>query len=347
MENTNHIRFGVTFYPDWWYQHYGISFDKRYYFDPETRIEAQMEMAKRLYERFGDLGLGNPKPAPRPSITFGMVMLPAIFGCEIVYANDALPWAIPLNLSEDQVRNLKKPDILNSWPMTEMIKQMDYLQEKYGKIVGDINTTGVQNLALKIRGDQLYIDYFENPDLAHHLLRLCTDCIIELFHYVYKRTGTGAMDVTPMADPKTFVVPNCTIEQISRTTYEEFLLKYDIEISEKCQPFGIHHCGSVDEILEGYAKIPNLSFLEIGFGSNVKRTREVLGPQVAINARISPVLMKNGTPEEIRQEVIKLIDQGHPLSNFSIDTVGLTYGTPDENVRTAVLTAMEYGVVGE
>ncbi|MFN3534883.1 MAG: uroporphyrinogen decarboxylase family protein, partial [Desulfatiglandales bacterium] len=294
-----------------------------------------------------DVGLGNPNPSPRPLITFGMVMLPAVFGCEIVFSKDQLPWAIPLNLSEDKIWELKKPDILNSWPMTEIIKQMDYLENKYGKIVGDINTTGVQNLALKIRGDSLYIDYFENPGLCHHLLGICTECIVELFQYVHKRTGTGAMDVTPMADPKTFVVPNCTVEQISRATYEEYLLPYDIQISWACQPFGIHHCGSVDEVLEGYSKIEGLSFLEIGFGSNVKRAREVLGPSVAINARISPVLMKNGTPEEVEMEVKRIIDQGSPLENFSIDTVGLTYGTPDQNVRAAILAAREYGVIGD
>ena len=61
-----------------------------------------------------------------------------------------------MGLSEDDVMKLDVPDIFNSYPMTEMIRQIDYLKEKYGNVVGDINTTGIQNLALKIRGDQLY-----------------------------------------------------------------------------------------------------------------------------------------------------------------------------------------------
>ena len=43
----------------------------------------------------------------------------------------------------------------------------------------------------------------------------------------------------------------------------------------------------------------------------------------------------------------KLIDQGDPLENFSIDTVGLTYGTPDENVKAALNTAREYGRINK
>jgi uroporphyrinogen-III decarboxylase len=66
---------------------------------------------------------------------------------------------------------------------------------------------------------------------------------------------------------------------------------------------------------------------------------------VAINARISPVLMKNGSPEEVAAEVRRLIDQGTPLENFSIDTVGLTHGTPDENVKAARRAAAEYGKI--
>jgi methanogenic corrinoid protein MtbC1 len=345
MAKEQHIPLGVGFYPDWFYKHYGISFDEKYYFDPETRVETRREIDKKLYERFGDVGLGDPNPKPKPTITFGMVMLPAVFGCEIVYKRDALPWAMPLNLSEDEVMKLEEPDIFYSHPMTDMIKQIEHLKDKYGKVVGDINTTGVLNLALKIRGDQLYIDFFENPDLSHHLLKICTESIIQLFKFNLKTTGTGALDVTPMCDPRLCVLPNCTVEQISLDNYEEFVLDYDNQVADACPPVGIHHCGSVDQVMDGYAKVHHLEFIEIGFGSDVKRTREVFGPQVAVNARISPVLMKNGTTQEVAAEVHRLIDQGAPLQNFSIDTVGLTHGTPDENVKTALRAAAEYGKI--
>ena len=345
MTGKDHISLGVGFYPDWFNKHYGISFGKKYYFDPEARIEARMKIEKCLYERFGDVGLGNPDPEPKPLITFGMVMLPSIFGCEIIYKDDALPWAMPLNLSDDDIMKLEVPDIFNAYPMTEMIKQIEYLKGKCGHVVGDINTTGVQNLALKIRGDQLYFDFYEKPELCRHLMEICTECIIQLFQFDHETTGTGAVDVTPMCNPELYVFPNCTAEQISLETYESHILEYDNRVADACHPVGIHHCGSVDEVMDGYAKVHHLEFIEIGFGSDVKRTREVFGPDVAVNARISPVLMKNGTTEEVAAEVRKLIDNGAPLENFSIDTVGLTYGTPDDNVRAALKTAAEYGKI--
>ena len=60
MADKKHIPLGVGFYPDWFYKHYGISFGKEYYYDPEVRVKARMEIARRLHERFGDVGLGDP-----------------------------------------------------------------------------------------------------------------------------------------------------------------------------------------------------------------------------------------------------------------------------------------------
>ncbi|MCF8033475.1 MAG: hypothetical protein K9K66_04005 [Desulfarculaceae bacterium] len=345
MAAKEHIPLGVGFYPDWWKANYGITFGRDYYYDPDYRVEVGLKQQKALYERFGDVGLGQADPAPKPLISFGMVMLPAIFGCEIVYEEAALPWAMPMNLSAEECDKLTKPDLTKAEPMVTVLKQIDYLKDKYGKVVGDINTTGVQNLALKLRGEELYMDYFEDPEFAHRFLKFCTECIIDLWKLVYPITGTGAVDVTPMCDPTIYCVPNCTVEQISGDTYEEFGLPYDAMLAEACHPFGIHHCGSLDPVAEHYAKVPNLVFVEAGFGTDFARARQLLGPEVAFNARISPVLMKNGTPEEITATVKDAIDQGAPLSNYSIDTVGLTDGVPDENVRAARKTAMEYGKI--
>jgi uroporphyrinogen-III decarboxylase len=343
MPEAKHIPLGVGFYPDWWHKNHGIVYGRDYYYDPEYRVRTQLKMARILHDQFGDVGLGNPDPQPRPLIGFGMVMLPAVFGCEIVFEEEALPWAMPLNLEKSDCDKLVKPDLTKVEPMVSMLKQIDYLKAKYGQVVGDINTTGVQNLALKLRGDSLYIDYFDDPDFAHRLLKFCTECIIDLWRLIYPITGSGGVDVTPMSDPKVYVVPNCTVEQISGDTYQEFGLPYDTLLAQACHPFGVHHCGSVDPVIEHYARIPNLVFMEAGFGSDFAAARKALGPQVAFNARISPVLMKNGTPEEVAAAVKDAIDQGAPLGNYSIDTVGLTHGTPDENVRAARRTAMEFG----
>lgn len=340
-QKIEHIPVSVGMYASWWWRNYGISYNKQYYHDPDYRVEANLKQQKILYERFGDLGMGNPNPEPNPFIDYGMVLLPEMFGCEITFFDDALPWANPADLSAGEIEKLTVPDIENSYPMTEIIRQMDYLEEKYGRVTGNINTTGILNLALKIRGDQLYIDFFENPQLVHKLMEICLQSIIRLATYVRKRTGTLASSVTPMAPPEMYVLPNCTVAQISNQAYEEFVLPYEQRLAEAMRPFGIHHCGSVNNVVEGYSKIKNLEFVEVGPNSDLRRVRELM-PDVFINARIDPVRMYQCTPQEIADDVKKLIDTGGPLDKLSIDAVGVDYGTPDENIRVMITTAKDY-----
>lgn len=340
-KDLQYIPASVGMYANWWFKNYGISYNEQYYNDPDYRIDAQMKQQKILYERFGDLGMGKANPEPNPFIDYGMALLPEVFGCKISFFDDALPWANPANLPPEETEKLKVPDVLNSAPMKKIIKQMDYLEKKYGRVTGNINTTGILNLALKIRGDELYMDFYENPELVHKLMEICLESIIPLAQYVKGRTGTLASSVTPMAPAEMYILPNCTAAQVSNDSYEEFVLPYEIKLAEALQPFGIHHCGSVDNVVEGYSKIKNMQFIEVGPKSDLRRVRELM-PNVFMNARIDPVRMLKCTPEEIEQDVKLLIDNGGPLDKLSIDAVGVDYGSPDENVRAMINMARSY-----
>src|ERR1039458_6928438 len=73
-----------VFAPDWWHRHYGIAFDKKFYFDRDTRIRNDVLMRRALHERFG---IGTPDPQPRPVIgslhVAGGFVVPALLGVEI------------------------------------------------------------------------------------------------------------------------------------------------------------------------------------------------------------------------------------------------------------------------
>jgi hypothetical protein len=64
MTEKEHIPLGVGFYPDWFYQQYGISFGRKYYFDPETRVEARMEIDKSFTKGLVTLDWAMPTQNP-------------------------------------------------------------------------------------------------------------------------------------------------------------------------------------------------------------------------------------------------------------------------------------------
>ena len=95
----------LVFNPRWWYQTAGIAFDKAFYLDAPARIRHDVTMRRVLYERYGDLGLGEPDPGPRPVIgspyVAGGFAIPALLGAEIRFAPDAAPQPLPVSLTLD------------------------------------------------------------------------------------------------------------------------------------------------------------------------------------------------------------------------------------------------------
>ena len=126
----------LVFNPNWWYQTVGVSFAESFYLDAETRIQNDVTMRRVLYERYGELGLGEADPQPRPIIgsehVAGGFVIPALLGAEIAFAADAAPQPKPVDLSIGEIEALEKPDFLEAWPMRHLIADMDTLEAKHG-----------------------------------------------------------------------------------------------------------------------------------------------------------------------------------------------------------------------
>lgn len=108
------IPFELVFNPNWWFHTAGISFEEPFYFDAQTRIQNDVTMRHVLYQRFGDLGLGEPDPQPRPIIgslhVAGGSIIPALLGAEILFAPDAAPQPKPVQFTMAEIERLEKPD---------------------------------------------------------------------------------------------------------------------------------------------------------------------------------------------------------------------------------------------
>ena len=78
----------LVFNPRWWHQTAGIAFDQAFYLDAPARIRHDVTMRRVLYERYGDIGLGEPDPQPRPVIgspyVAGGFAIPALLGAAIM-----------------------------------------------------------------------------------------------------------------------------------------------------------------------------------------------------------------------------------------------------------------------
>jgi uroporphyrinogen-III decarboxylase len=326
----------IVFNPNWWYSNYGISFDRPFYFDRDSRIANDVKMRKILYERFG---VGEPDPQPRPVIgsrhVAGGFVVPALLGAEVRFADNQAPWVVAGNLSREQILTLEVPEIERTWPMSELLAQMEALEREFGHLVGDLNAGGVLNVGLDLRGNQLFLDLLEDPELTTHLFEVIAETIARVAEGVKARSGTCSVSCNRNivhSDEATFVHANCSAPMISPALFEKTLLPYERRLAERLRPYGIHHCGeNLHKFAALYAQT-GACFYDVGWGSDVARCAELL-PEAFLSLRLSSVRVLQGTAQEVRRDTEKLLTGAGRTANVAICCVNMDYGTPDENVR--------------
>jgi uroporphyrinogen-III decarboxylase len=333
----------LIFNPNWWLRSYGISFDEPFYFDRSLRIQNDLRMRQVMHERFG---LGPANPQPRPIVgsehVAGGFVVPALFGCAVRFQPNAAPDVVPRNLTRDEVLALKAPDLDTTWPMNKLLAGMDSLESEFGCVCGDFDLDGVLNTALHIRGQELFTDFYEAPQLAHHLLSLVTQVQIDVARRVRARTGTCGVSTNRSilnVDPSIFLHSNCSVQMVSPRIYDEFLFPCEKVLAERLAPYGIHHCGNnLHLYAESYGRLP-VVFIDVGWGSDVARCRKAL-PSAFLNLRLNPVRMLQCSPGEIRRDAEQLLARAGSRHNVGVCCINMDYGTPDENVRAMIETAL-------
>ncbi|PKO15099.1 MAG: hypothetical protein CVU39_12105 [Chloroflexi bacterium HGW-Chloroflexi-10] len=328
----------LVFNPNWWNRTAGISFDRSFYLNTQKRIENDVLMRRVLYQRFSEFGLGEPDPQPRPVIgsmhVAGGFIIPALLGAEISFAPDAAPQPLPLHLTSEQIDEFKKPNFYNTWPMNELIPQMDALETKWGFLVGDVNTDGLLNAAYHLYGNDLFTDFYEAPQRIQRLLNLIAELIVDVSDYVRRRTGSCSISVNRMIErvnPRTFLHANCSVPMVSPQGYRTMQLPIEQQMAQRIQPFGIHHCGdNLQRYANAYAELP-VTFIDVGWGSDIAACRQAL-PNAFFNLRLSPVRMLTCTPQEIATDTESLLSAAGPLALAGVCCINMDYGTPDENL---------------
>ena len=338
----------IVFHPSWWYKHTGITFDEDFFYHPLKRVEAERRMEKELYERFGEFGLGADHNRDLPLI--GAVhnaagyMLSEMLGCEIRYTGDQAPQVV---CAKREDFSIDVEGAMHTPPIKRLNKLIEALKLRYGYVCGDINWGGALNVALDLRGDSLLTDMMLYPDESEKYFRDIAAVIENFVRFVYAQTGTTSISVNRIAkhlQPAVFIHSECTHTLISEDLYETFLLPIDLKWSETLRPFGIHYCGRDPHRYAGeFAKIPNLAFLDVGWGGDVKLLREKL-PHTFFSIRLDPVTI-NATPDDQLESMIRKLvnDSGDPMLT-GVCCINMDGNTGDSKVRTIYTTVGELRV---
>ena len=204
----------VVFHPNWWHQNYDLSFDREFFYNPERRVWQEQRMRQLLYDRFGDLGLGQ-KDAPRRPIIGPILMgsgyiIQEILGCEVNYQESGNPWVLPRKLTEAEVRALAVPEDIERTPsMQSLLALMADLEAEFGYLQGDVPLHSVVNVAIDLRGQDYFIDLIQQPELVAHLHTVIARTVYEVGRRVKARTGNVSISINRSIasfDPSIFTI---------------------------------------------------------------------------------------------------------------------------------------------
>jgi hypothetical protein len=327
----------IVLAPEWWYKNEKITFDRDLFYHPLRRVEAEQQMERALYERWGRYGQGEHRNQPRPEI--GAVHLAAGFllsemlGCKINYSDNHPPQVLP---ACQDLRSISIDEAFHSAAFRQVSDLTDTLRKKFGYLTGDINWGGILNVAMDLRGESIFSDMMMTPDLVAGYFGGIASVIEHFTSFLLANTGSTSVSVN--RGVRHFSKPvllhsECSHTMISKEDYEYHLLPFDIEWS-KNRPFGIHYCGpDPHRMASSFSKIPNLDYLDLGWGGDVKILREHL-PDTFFNIRLSPVEMARQTDEEVRETIIRLVRDSENPYLTGVCCINMDESVPDERITT-------------
>lgn len=335
----------VVLSPEWWFHNEKITFDEDFFFHPLRRVEVEQQMEKVLYERWGKYGLGRHHAQKRPEI--GAVHLAAgyllseMLGCTVMYSDAHPPAVVPLNM---EGLTIDEASVFESDAFLKTVAMWNKLEDKFGYLSGDINWGGILNLALDLKGQQIFIDMMLEPDLVKAFFAQLARIIQKFTSLVFAKTGSTSISVNRLVgqlSTPVYLHSECSHTMISAADYENFLLPFDIEFSRINSSFGVHYCG-VDphRMVDQFAKIPSLDFLDVGWGGDLKILREHL-PKTFLNIRLSPVDMINQSNAEIRDAIITRVKESGTLDLTGVCCINIDEKVSDEKITTMFKTVEE------
>ena len=221
MKLQEPLGFEVVFHADWWCNNYDFDFGPDFYFVPDKRVSYERRMNRLLAECFPGLGLGSEEDLDRPIIGplhFACgYLIPSAFGCEVRFFPDSPPEVVTRNMTDEEIMALEVPDLTEAPLIRKTLDLMDELESRFGYIEGDVGWDGLQNTALYLRGQELFIDYMTKPELANRILSVIYETQLQFVDMIRSRTDTSSISVNRdilKADPHLNVHSNCSLVMI-------------------------------------------------------------------------------------------------------------------------------------
>jgi len=223
------------------------------------------------------------------------------------FAQSPMPEKMPVVTKEDAY-NLKMPDVPKAGYLPLFV---DFAQREqkagrwYSYAIGH-PFTAAGNLC---GPDQFAKWVIKKPDVAQHMLQMMTDYLVEMCRYLKDKLGTERF--IPW-----FGDPTAANQVISPGQFEKYALPYTKCLHQEVLSMGFKHilchiCGEQNENYPYWAQIPmgDPGLISVSHEVDLERAIQYF-PNDIIVGNIEPATIQTGTPEEVYELTMKVIEKG-------------------------------------
>jgi len=301
--------------------------------------------------------MGLPKDGWNVMVDFQNTYEAAWFGCPLRFYSDQVPDTEPILQEEGKKRMLFDrglPDPFTDGLMRRNWEFYDYFRQKqeegwtfHGLPIRNVTpcalgTDGPVTVACNLRGaSEFMTDLLADTDYALELLDYITAAIIERIR-AYRRK----LDL-PLK-PKQWGFADDSIQLLSTATYKELVLPFHRCLVDELTgggPISIHLCGDSTRHFKLLRDELNIQAFDTGFPVDFAWLRQELGPDVQIQGGPSVPFLQSATPDEVREEVRRILSTGIMEGGRFVLREGnnMAPEVPLENIRALYAAGKEFG----
>jgi uroporphyrinogen-III decarboxylase len=277
------------------------------------------------------------------------------FGCKLSYRDGQMPDTTPIlvgdrkNLLFD--RGLPHPlkGGIFTWAHRMYDKMVSKIEKNFtyhGKAVRfvpfGLGTDGPLTVATSLRGAELYLDFYSDPDYVHQLLDFITAGTIARVQAHRQFFGLPLIS-------EDWGYADDAVQMLSTEMVREFVLPYHQKLKDaltSAEQVSLHLCGNATRHFKMFRDEIGVNSFDTGFPIDFAWIRQEVGPAVEIQGGVRAPQLANGTPDEICAEARRILASGIMEGGRFIlkEANDLVPCTPLENLNALYQTARTYGV---
>lgn len=209
---------------------------------------------------------------------YGVGNIARLFGAEpfiMAYEADTLPNVRPIPGGADGIRRLLEKGIpdMNSggnhhiWSIGEKLAEIRRKYPKIGRYVNIDNpdAQGPMDNCELLWGSDIFVDFYEEPELVHALLERVTDTMTAFLNKWMSiiPNETGLASYFGRVGRGKIVIRNDSAMNLSPDFFDEFIAPYDSKLLARFGGGAVHFCGRGDHFIPRMVKIPNLTAIDM------------------------------------------------------------------------------------